>query len=46
MTRQDKYCDDPKNIPAREMVGKVCIACHEAQMDEDEFNRQNELDLR
>jgi len=46
MTCQDKFCEDPNNIPRTEMVGKYCIACHEAREDEAEFNRQNEPDLR
>ena len=45
MKCNDKYCDDPNNIPADEMIGKYCVTCHEARMDNDEANRQNEPDL-
>ena len=49
---KDKYHEDEfengKLVPLRraDMIGRYCVGCHEARMDQEEFDRQNEPDLR
>ena len=44
---EDEY-ENGKLVPLKrsDMVGRYCVACHEARMDQEEFNSQNEPDLR